>query len=129
MPTFNKTVGELVTRFDKWMYILRNLNKLDRIPYELRDSIFERLFEVAEIAKFTPDQARYYEDSVKTYRDMKNSMDAAREEGEMKGKIEGEMIGIIKIAKAMIGEGESIDKIVRLTGLTRGQVEQLTSEQ
>jgi len=111
------------------MYILRNLNKLDRIPYELRDSIFERLFEVAEIAKFTPDQARYYEDSVKTYRDMKNSMDAAREEGEMKGKIEGEMIGIIKIAKAMIGEGESIDKIVRLTGLTRGQVEQLTSEQ
>jgi hypothetical protein len=48
---------------------IRNLNKLDRIPDELRESIFERLFEVAEIAKFTPEEVRSYEDSLKTYRD------------------------------------------------------------
>jgi predicted transposase/invertase (TIGR01784 family) len=136
MPKFNKTVQELVTRFDKWMYILRNLNKLERIPDQLRESIFERLFEVAEIAKFTPDQARRYEDSLKTYRDLKNSIDTAREEGEKTGILKGMAKGIekgkkegkIEIAKAMILDGDPIDKIIRLTGLTRQQVKQIISE-
>lgn len=56
MPKFNKPVNELTTRFEKWMYIIRNLNKLDRIPDELRESIFEKLFEVAEIAKLSKEE-------------------------------------------------------------------------
>ena len=60
VPKFTKTIKELKTRFDKWMYIIRNLNKLERIPDELREKIFERLFELAEIAKFTPHEIRSY---------------------------------------------------------------------
>jgi predicted transposase/invertase (TIGR01784 family) len=81
MPKFNKTVDELETRFDKWLYVIRNLNKLDRIPEKLREQIFDKLFETAEIAKFTQDQVRSYEDSLKYYRDLKNSLDTARDEG------------------------------------------------
>ena len=91
MPKFQKKISELVTRFDKWLYIIKNLNKLDRVPDELREGIFERLFELAEIAKFTPEQVRTYEDSLKVYRDLKNSIDTAREEGENKGKLEGKL--------------------------------------
>ena len=40
MPKFNKKISELVTRFDKWLYIIKNLNKLDRVPDELREGIF-----------------------------------------------------------------------------------------
>ena len=72
MPKFNKTVDELETRFDKWLFILRNLNRLDRVPDKLKERIFEKLFATAEIAKFTPDQVRSYEDSLKYYRDLKN---------------------------------------------------------
>jgi len=43
----------------------------------LREHIFEKLFEIAEIAKFTPDQIRSYKDSLKYFRDLKNSLDAA----------------------------------------------------
>lgn len=32
MPKFKKTIDELETRFDKWLYVISNLNKLDRIP-------------------------------------------------------------------------------------------------
>ncbi len=53
MPKFTKTIDELETRFDKWLYIIKNLNKLDRIPDKLRESIFEKVFATAEIAKFT----------------------------------------------------------------------------
>lgn len=113
MPKFNKTVDELETRFDKWLYVIRNLNRLDRVPDKLR----ERVFETAEIAKFAPDQIRSYEDSLKYYRDMKNSLDTAKQEAREERDIE--------IAKEMIIAGEPIEKIIKYTGLTRAQIERL----
>jgi len=113
MPKFNKTVEELETRFDKWLFVLRNLNKLDRVPEKLKEQIFEKLFETAEIAKFTPDQVRSYEDSLKYYRDLKNSLDTASDER------------AFDIAKNMIKKGYSIPEITELTGISEKQIEKL----
>jgi len=113
MPKFNKTVDELETRFEKWLYVLRNLNKLERIPDKLREQIFNKLFETAEIAKFTQDQVRSYEDSLKYYRDLKNSLDTARVEGK------------IEVALEMLKANVSIEKIIQFTGLSKEQIEKL----
>ncbi len=121
MPKFNKTVNELETRFDKWLYVLRNLNKLDRVPDKLKEQIFEKLFATAEIAKFTPAQVRSYEDSLKYYRDLKNSLDTARSEG----VIEGIEKGIEKVAKNALKMGKTISEIIELTGLSKQQIDKL----
>jgi predicted transposase/invertase (TIGR01784 family) len=113
MPKFNKSVDELESRFDKWLYVIKNLNKLDRVPDKLREQIFDKLFETAEIAKFTQDQIRSYEDSLKYYRDLKNSLETAKEEGK------------IEVAMEMLNANESIDKIIKFTGLTKSQIEKL----
>jgi len=110
MPKFNKTVDELETRFDKWLFVLWNLNKLDRVPDKLREQIFDKLFEIAEIAKFTPLQVQSYKDSLKYYRDLKNSLDTAKEEGK------------IEVAKEMLKDNESVEKIIKYTGLTKEQI-------
>ena len=47
--------------------------------------MFDRLFEEAEIAKFTPQEMREYEASKKAYRDIKNSVDTAKREGIAEG--------------------------------------------
>ena len=49
--------------------------------------------EVAEIAKFTPVELKEYEDSLKTYRNLKNSLDTAEEKGETKGEAKERFIG------------------------------------
>lgn len=117
MPKFNKTVDELETRFDKWLYVIRNLNRLDRVPDRLRERVFEKLFETAEIAKFTPEEIRSYEDSLKYYRDLKNSLDTAKQEAREERNIE--------IAKNALLKNYSIDDVIELTGLSREQVERL----
>jgi predicted transposase/invertase (TIGR01784 family) len=126
MPKFNKTEDELETRFDKWLFVLRNLHKLDRIPDKLREMIFDKLFETAEIAKFTIDQVHSYEDSLKYYRDLNNSIDTARDEGriegEIKGRIEGEIKGLIKVAKSALSKGIPIKDISDLTGLSEEEI-------
>ncbi len=35
MPKFNKSIDELETRFDKWLYIIKNLSMLDDVPSSL----------------------------------------------------------------------------------------------
>ena len=124
MPKFNMTIDELETRFDKWLYVIRNLNRLDKVPDKLRERIFEKLFETAEIAKFTPEQVRSYEDSLKYYRDMKNSLDTAREEG----ILEGIERGIEKVAENMLKKEISFKVIAETTGLTEQQIEILKRE-
>jgi predicted transposase/invertase (TIGR01784 family) len=121
MPKFNKKVEELETRFEKWLYVIRNLNRLDRIPDKLREQIFEKLFESAEIAKFTPSQVLSYEDSLKYYRDLKNSLDTAREEGKLEGMLEGK----IEIATKALKKGLSINDIIELTGLTEEEIKKI----
>jgi len=117
MPKFNKTIEELETRFDKWLFVLRNLNKLDRVPEKLREQIFDKLFETAEIAKFTPAQIQSYEDSLKYYRDLKNSLDTAKEEGKL------------EVAKEMLKNDEPLEKIIKYTGLTKEHIEQIKSKE
>ena len=63
LAKFNKTLGELETLYEKWLYALKNLYKLTQRPKELCDKVFDRLFEEAEIAKFTPQEMREYEAS------------------------------------------------------------------
>lgn len=145
IPKFNKKLEELNTRFEKWLYLIKNLNKLDRIPEKLREQIFEKLLETAEIAKLTPDLVRSYEDSLKYYRDLKNSLDTAEEEGFERGKEQGlkegmekgiekgkeqglkEGIekGIKEVAHKLLKQGMPIANISQVTGLTEEEIQRL----
>ena len=122
---FNKTENELVTPYDKWLYALKNLSSLNERPAALRDKIFDRLFQVAEIAKFTPVELKEYEDSLKTYRDLKNSLDTAEEKGRVEGRVEGEKRKAIAIARNLKSMGMSISDISKVTGLQEEEIKAL----
>ena len=146
---FNKTLGELDTLYEKWLYALKNLYKLTQRPKELYDKVFDRLFEEAEIAKFTPQEMREYEASKMAYRDIKNSIDTAKQEGLAEGMEKGMELGIEKgmkkgmekglekgmkkgmnqkaldIARNMLADGVDINLIMKYSGLTQEQIEKL----
>jgi len=128
MPKFNKTIDELETRFDKWLYVIRNLPRLDRVPEKLQERVFEKLFEAAEIAKFTPVQVRSYEDSLKYYRDLKNSLDTAFDEGKEEGVELGERQKAIEVVHKSLDLGLDVATISRITGLSVEEIEQIRQE-
>ena len=90
-------------------------------PKALRDKVFDRLFKEAEIATFTPEELREYEDSLKAYRDIKNSIDTARREGRVEGRVE-EKNAIARNLKSM---GMSISDISKATGLQEEEIKAL----
>ena len=140
---FNKDINELETNFDKWLYVLRNLSRLDNQPTYLRNEVFNRLFSQAEIARFDKKELKAYEDSLKAYRDIKNSLDTAKEKGRAEGLAEGLAEGRAKghaeglaegasekaltIARELLAMNMSIDNIKKVTGLTDDEIHNLSN--
>ncbi|MDR1381595.1 MAG: Rpn family recombination-promoting nuclease/putative transposase, partial [Tannerella sp.] len=83
---------------------------------------FRRLFRIAEIACFTPEEALDYEESLKHYRDLINVIDTAVEEareeahekGREEGREEGEAIGLAKGEQERLKLQQEIDDLKRL---------------
>lgn len=75
-------------------------------------------FDAAAITRFTPIELREYEDSLKAYRDIKNSLDTA----EAKGREEGINIANLAIAKRMLSDGMGMELVLKYTGLTEKQI-------
>ena len=86
-------------------------------PKKLQERIFHRLFEAAEIARFSPEEKEQYEESLKSYRDLKNVIDTSFGEG----KVEG----IKEIASNMLKEGLDVEFISKITGLSSDEIQQI----
>ena len=145
MPKFVKKEKELVTYLDKWLYVLNNLYILDKIPAKIKEKIFSKFFEKAEIAKYTPKEREDYQKSVKATRDFKNVVETGIKDGIEIGKKQGIRIGIkegIKAgmekgmekgikeekkltAKAMKTKGLDMNLIIEITGLSEEEINKL----
>ena len=126
LPKFTKTLDQLETHQDKWLYLLRHLPDLDEQPQPFQDAVFLQLFEIAEIANFSPDEQDVYQNSLKYYRDLNNVIDTSRQEGLEEGIEQGRQAEKIAIARALLSE-LSNETISQSTGLTMAEVEQLRS--
>ena len=91
----------------------------------LTDFGLDRLFEEAEIAKFTPQEMREYEFSKMAYRDIKNSVDTAKREGIAEGMEKGMNQKALDIARNMLADSVDLNLIMKYSGLTQEQIEKL----
>ena len=129
IPKFDKHESELVTMYDKWMYVLKNLSRLMERPAALQERVFTRLFEQAEISKFNPTELKLYEDSVNAYRDIVNAIRTAEKrkyaEGREEGLAEGRTEWRIEIARKLREINMQTNEIAIITKLSIEEIEKL----
>ena len=129
MPLFTKTIDQLENRFDKWLYVLKNLNRLDTVPETLRERIFDKFFTVAEIARLSKEDRIRYEDALKSELDWNSLLSSSNflgwEKGKIEGRVEGEQIGIVKTAKKLRAMGMKSEDIAVATGLSLEEITKL----
>lgn len=117
MPNFKKNESQLENRLDKWLFFIKHLEDFQSIPSIIADEVFNKAFEKAELAKFGQSELENYENSLKTYRDLKGVIDTAFGEGKLEGKLE--------TAKSFKKLGVPIETIIEATGLTKEEIEGL----
>ncbi len=89
LANFVMEESEIRTDLEGWLFVLKNMSKLDKIPTYLRKPIFEKLFNIAEYSKLNKEERDMFDKSLKRKWDNKVVMDYHREEGRAKGIEEG----------------------------------------
>jgi predicted transposase/invertase (TIGR01784 family) len=130
LPKFKKTLDQLETHFDKWLYLFRHLPQLDVPPPPLQEEIFEELFEVTEIANLSQEEHRSYQSSLKVYRDWyaieTTVREEVREEGRQEGRQEEAIALLTRQLTRRLGQELPEATKLRLSTLTLPMLENLS---
>ena len=126
---FRKRLWEFETPFDKWMYLLRHMHEMVEIPAPFQTTEFRRLFLLAKIGNFTPDELKEYEKSLNSMSDYYNIIDSAVAKAEKaaleRGREEGREEGRLESARKLKQLGVTTEIIAEATGLSPEEIAQL----
>jgi predicted transposase/invertase (TIGR01784 family) len=126
LPKFTKQLEDLTTNTDRWLYILKNLEKLTSRPAEVQGKVFKRLFELAEIKRLTEEDMEAYKTSILEYDSIKTAIRLERmdglEEGIGIGVEKGIGIGVERGIGIGVEKGKKIERQDLIKRLIRGGI-------
>ena len=117
LPHFNKEASECDNDFDRWIYVLKNMEALNRLPWAAKNSLFERLSQIADISALSKEERLKYDEGIRKYRDTLCVMEGQYAKGVEKG--------ILMTAKKLKDLGLGISYIKEATGLSEEVIKQL----
>ena len=117
LPYFTKDVDECETTFEKLIYVLKNMDVLQRMPWLAQDAVFQKLASIADVASLNKQERMAYDENLRKYRDTMAVMEGQYLEGMEKGKVD--------VARNLKNMGLPIDDIIKATGLTTEDIEAL----
>ena len=118
MPCFNKKPEECENQLDRWIYVLKNMEVLDRMPWAAQNAVFQRLAEVAEVSKLSKEDRLKYDHALKRYRDTLNTISGAEQKGREEGLAEGIENTRRDNARRMKADNMPAELIAKYTGLS-----------
>ena len=125
--------------FDCWIYIMKNMNMFEQMPFSEKYPVFRKLAEIGDLRKLSREELELYDEDIKNMRDIyatrkfdeKRGIEKGRAEGMAegmaKGMAKGELSKGLEVARNLLAIGMSWPQIVQLTGLTEDQLKQLQS--
>ena len=136
LPEFKVEEEECKTNFQRWIYILKHMESLNRMPFT-RNAVFERLAKIMDIASLSKEERDKYDATIDAYRNHLAVMDFATKEATRKGMKEGMKEGIkegikegqystrLETARNMKKDNMPVELISKYTGLTPEEIEKI----
>ena len=121
LPLFDKEESECETDFERWIYVLKNMETLQRLPFKARNAVFQKLEQIVDIAALSKEDRMKYDESIKIYRDKLAIMAFERQKGQAEGRAEGKL----EVARNLKQMGLATEAIAQATGLTAETIEAL----
>ena len=125
LPYFNKEADECENDFERWIYVLKNMETINRLPWTAKSAVFKKLEEIAEVRALTKEEQMQYDHALKVYRDNYNTFQGAIEEGMKEGREKGRADKTKEIVQNMKKMGMSIEQIAQACGISVEEAEKL----
>ena len=131
LPFFDKSEEECETGFEKWIYVLKYMEVLERLPFTAQKKIFDHLAKLPDVRFLSSEEREKYDESIKAVDDyygvlMSYYMNGI-DEGVAKGEARGSHHKSLEIAKKMMAKGMDENTIMEITGLTQEEIRKLIS--
>lgn len=131
LPFFDKSEEECETGFEKWIYVLKYMEVLERLPFTAQKKIFDHLAKLPDVRFLSSEEREKYDESIKAADDyygvlMSYYMNGI-DEGVAKGEARGGHHKSLEIAKKMMAKGMDENTIMEITGLTQEEIRKLIS--
>ena len=129
LPLFTKEADECENQVERWIYLLKNMETLNRLPWAAQSAVFQKLESIADVGGMTRAERLQYDEALKKYRDTISVFEGVRlegrKEGNEEGRVEGEKRKAIAIARNLKSMGMSISDISKATGLQEEEIKAL----
>ena len=125
LPLFTKEADECENQVERWIYLLKNMETLNRLPWAAQSAVFKKLESIADVGGMTRAERLQYDEALKKYRDTISVFEGVRLEGRMEGRVEGSLKEKIAIASNLRSMGMSISDISKATGLQEEEIKAL----
>ena len=136
LPLFTKEADECENQVERWIYLLKNMETLNRLPWAAQSAVFKKLESIADVGGMTRAERLQYDEALKKYRDTISVFEGVRMEGRMEGRKEGRMEGNAEgrenekkaTIRRLLASGASVDIIAIATGMSEADVRHLIDE-
>ncbi|MGN0066866.1 MAG: Rpn family recombination-promoting nuclease/putative transposase [Bacteroides sp.] len=129
LPLFDKEAGECENQVERWIFLLKNMETLSRLPWAAQSAVFKKLESIADVGAMSRDERLKYDESLRKYRDTISVFEGVRLEGRLEGRMEGRLEGQrnekMENARKMKSYGLALDMIADITGLSVEEVRNL----
>ena len=120
-----KEADECENQVERWIYLLKNMETLNRLPWAAQSAVFKKLESIADVGGMTRAERLQYDEALKKYRDTISVFEGVRLEGRMEGNAEGRLEEKIAIARNLKSMGMSISDVSKATGLSEEGIKAL----
>ena len=120
LPKFNKPLDQLETTLDRGLYALKNMKNMTQMPKQYANTAFELLFSSAYLAKLSKEEQKMIDEAQKAKWDEYAINKAALDRGRNQKARE--------VAKDLLVEGDSVEKVVRVSKLSEADVLAIKAE-
>ena len=69
LPLFTKEADECENQVERWIYLLKNMETLNRLPWAAQSAVFKKLESIADVGAMTRAERLQYDEALKKYRD------------------------------------------------------------
>ena len=131
LPFFDKSEEECETGFEKWIYVLKYMEVLERLPLAEQKKMLDHLAKLPDVRFLSSEEREKYDESIKAADDyygvlMSYYMNGI-DEGVAKGEARGSHHKRLEVAKKMMAKGMDENTIMEITGLTQEEIRKLIS--
>ena len=126
--------------FDCWIYIVKNMNMFEQMPFSEKYPVFRKLAEIGDLRKLSREELELYDEDIKNMRDIyatrkfdeKRGMEIGMAKGMAKGMEKGMAKGMEKeklaTARRLLSIGLSDEQVSTATELPQEEIQKLKEQ-